>query len=116
MPSLLFYCTFGAAQNIAEETHFTMLQQPERIRIQIFMQQRFHEKFHKLVYMYIYVETIYLDFLHCLVELDSFSSLKCLKVSRSRNKIVLRSKIHQSKINSRLVAGPMGQMNRQPIV
>ena len=42
--------------------------------------------------LYVYlVETIYLDFLHCLVELDSFSSLKCLKVSRSRNKIVLRS-------------------------
>ena len=26
-----------------------MLQQPERIRQQIFMQQRFHEKFHKIV-------------------------------------------------------------------
>ena len=40
--------TFGAAQNVAEETHFTMLQQSERIRIQIFMEQPFHEKFHKL--------------------------------------------------------------------
>ena len=78
MPSLLFYCTFGAAQNIAEETHFTMLQQPERIRIQIFMQQQFHKKFHKIVNVFMYVETIYLDFLHSLVELDSFPSLKCL--------------------------------------
>ena len=74
MPSLLFYCTFGAAQNIAEETHFTMLQQPERIRIQIFMQQRFHEKFHKIVNIFMLRPFILIFY----IELDSFPSLKCL--------------------------------------
>ena len=93
MPSLLFYCTFGAAQNIAEETHFTMLQQPEQIRIHtnLYATTISRKIPHNCLYVYL-VETIYLDFLHCLVELDSFSSLKCLKqVSRSRNNFVWRS-------------------------